>query len=227
MTIEERLENMERELGCQKRCNRRLLGAILLLIGGLVTAGVFKTTVTPAQAQGAGTVKEIRARSIFTRGIFIEDEKGKGRAILIASEDGPNLTLWDENGKPRATLFVGKDGPFLRLSNENGKPSATLIASKYGPNLTLWDKKGEARVRLDVSEDGTNLTLCDENGRPRVRLDVGNDGPSLSLNDENGNSRFAAGKTWIESQDGKTIEYPESSLILYGPDGKVIWSAIK
>jgi len=50
MTIEERLENMEREVGRQKRRNRWLLGAILVLLGGLVAAGVFKTMITPVQA---------------------------------------------------------------------------------------------------------------------------------------------------------------------------------
>jgi len=56
---------------------------------------------------------------------------------------------------------------------------------------------------------------------------VGKDGPSLTLWDKNGNYRFWAGKTALESPDGRTMEYPESSLILFGPDGKVIWSAIK
>jgi len=75
--------------------------------------------------------------------------------------------------------------------------------------------------------NGPALVLADENGRPRASLAISKDGPSLSLWDEKGVGRFAAGKTKAISPDGKTIEYPESSLILYGPDGKVIWSAIK
>jgi len=47
------------------------------------------------------------------------------------------------------------------------------------------------------------------------------------LSDENGKDRFLAGKARTVTPDGKIIEYPESSLILFGPDGKVIWSAIK
>jgi len=51
--------------------------------------------------------------------------------------------------------------------------------------------------------------------------------PSIALFDENGKIRFAAGKTETITPEGKTIAYPESSLIRFGPDGKVIWSAIK
>jgi len=156
MTIEERLENMERELACVKRRNRWLLGAILVLLGGLVATGVFKTMITPVQAQGAGTVKEIRANKIV-----LEDENGTCRAALAVGEYGPSLALWDEKFQIRALLGLGKDGPLLKLLDEKGQ------------------------------------------------------------------DRFAAGKTKAVSPDGKTTEYPESSLILFGPDGKVIWSAIK
>jgi len=249
MTIEERLENMEREVGRVKRRNRWLLGAILVLLGGLVAPGVFKTMITPVQAQVAGMSKEIRARVIHTKGIVIEDENGKicaglaagefgphlvlfdekgaVRARLAADTDGPGLSLYDEKGPSRAALTVGKDGPSLTLDDENGEIRAALIASKDGPGLTLYDEKGYYRAGLDLSKDGSTLLLLDENRNPRAALCVSKDGPWLSLNDEKGNARFAAGKTELESPDGKTIEYPESSLILFGPDGKVIWSAIK
>jgi hypothetical protein len=67
----------------------------------------------------------------------------------------------------------------------------------------------------------------DENGTARVAVAVFKDSPVLFLSDEKGKARFVAGKTATETPDGKTIEYPESSLILFGPDGNVIWRAIK
>jgi len=138
MTIEERLENMERELGRQKRRNRWLLGAILVLLGGLVAAGVFKTMITPVQAQVAGTVKQIRAK-----GFVVEDENGKGRATLAASKDGSGLVLWDENGKTRIGLGIFKDGPDLRLWDENGKPRAALGMVEDGPRMILSGPDGK------------------------------------------------------------------------------------
>ena len=200
MTIEERLENMERELGRQKRRNRWLLGAIIVLLGGLVAAGAFKTTVTTAQAQGAGTAKLISANNFF---------------------------LIDENGRPRAALFVGKDGPSLSLSDENGKTRVWLRADKDGVGLGLYDENGKNRALLVAGKDGPSLSLGDENGKIRAGLATLKDSPTLVLFDENGQGRFMAGKAKIITPDGKTIEYPESSLILFGPDGKVIWSAKK
>ena len=90
MTIEERLENMERELGRHKRRNRWLLGAILLLAGGMIILRVFETTAS-------------RAMEIRARGIRIEDENGKRG--LLGSE---GLMLFDENGKTRAEVDLSK-----------------------------------------------------------------------------------------------------------------------
>jgi len=221
MSIEERLEDMEREVGRQKRRSRWLLGAILVLAGGLVAAGVFKTMIIPAQAQTAGTAKFIRARSIL-----VEDENGKLRASLTVDKDGPALRLWNEKGEGGAVLIVGKDGPWLTFYDEKS-PRVLLMVDKGGPWLGLFDENGKTRAWLAVDKDGPALRLRDENDKLRAWLAVDKDGPWLTLGDENGKSRFVAGKTKTVSPDGKTIEYPESSLILYGPDGKVIWSAIK
>jgi len=221
MSIEERLEDMEREVGRQKRRSRWLLGAILVLAGGLVAAGVFKTMIIPAQAQTAGTAKFIRARSIL-----VEDENGKLRASLTVDKDGPALRLWNEKGEGGAVLIVGKDGPWLTFYDEKS-PRVLLMVDKGGPWLGLFDENGKTRAWLAVDKDGPALRLRDENDKLRAWLAVDKDGPWLTLGDENGKSRFVAGKTKTVSPDGKTIEYPESSLILYGPDGKIIWSAIK
>ena len=221
MSIEERLEDMEREVGRQKRRSRWLLGAILVLAGGLVAAGVFKTMIIPAQAQTAGTAKFIRARSIL-----VEDENGKLRASLTVDKDGPALRLWNEKGEGGAVLIVGKDGPWLTFYDEKS-PRVLLMVDKGGPWLGLFDENGKTRAWLAVDKDGPALRLRDENDKLRAWLAVDKDGPWLTLGDENGKSRFVAGKTKTVSPDEKTIENPESSLILYGPDGKVIWSAIK
>jgi hypothetical protein len=199
MTIEERLENIERELGRVKRRNHWLLGAILVLLGGLVAAGVFKTMITPVQAQIAGAVKEIRANKIV-----LEDENGKIRASLTVEIAGTRLALNDDKGEPRLVMGLFAGMPILALSDKNGKNRAGLSVVD-GPALNLWD----------------------ENEKIRAALTVEMSGPKLVLNDEKGNLRFAAGTTMTKTSDGKTIEYPESSLILFGPDGKAIWSATR
>ena len=245
MTIEERLENMEREMGRLNRHNRWLLGAILLAAGGLIVPGVLETTAFRARAQVGGTVKEIRARSIV-----IEDENGKTRVELGTDESGPNLKMLDENIKVRVGLYEFKGNSAITLYNENGTVGAGLLGSgMLGPGLTLCDENGHFRASLGAGKDGFDLNLYDEknilrvglkagkygpslwlgdeNEKPRVVLDAFKDGPRLSLQDENGKTRFAAGKSKVFTSEGKTFSCPESSLILYGPDNKVIWSAIK
>jgi len=130
MTIEERLENTERELGRVKRRSLWLLGAILIILA----AGSW----IAARAQFAGTVKEIRARRIL-----IEDENDKVRAALTAG----GLSLYDEKGL-RAGLNVNKDGPKLVLYDENFKASAGLNQSLYGASLMLNDENGKTGVWL-------------------------------------------------------------------------------
>jgi hypothetical protein len=202
MTIEERLENMERELARLKRRNRWLLGAILLVAGGLIVPGMFETTAIRARAQAGGTAKEIRAKKFI-----LEDEKGKVRTILAMSPIGPILGMYDENGKTRATLGMGKDGSALFLGDEKGKHRAELGMAKDGACLVLRDENDKIRIGLGTAKNGLSL--------------------GLALADENDKLRFMAGKIEIVTQDGKTIVCPESSLVLFGPDGKVIWSAIK
>jgi len=136
MTIEDRLENVERELGRQKRRNRWLLAAILLLVGGLVADGAFKTTANLARAQGAGTTKEVRAK---------------------------NFVLEDENGMPRVKLEIFEDTPRLALYDKNLKLRADLSTSPVGPSLNLYDGHFHSRVWLSVDIDGPTMMLLDEN----------------------------------------------------------------
>ena len=106
MTTEERLENLERELGRVKRRNRWLLGAILLVAGGLIVPILFETTAFRARAQGAGTAKVIRANAVV-----IEGENGKMCAGLGVLKDGPGLMLYDESGRTRVALCILEDKP--------------------------------------------------------------------------------------------------------------------
>ena len=128
MTIDERIEKMERQLVRVRWVNRGLIACIVLsLLVGL-----------PFLMAGSG-VKEIRANRFI-----LEDENGKTRAELSLKKDGPNLSLSDENGKPRAGLTVDKDGrPGLLLLDDNGKCLAILSVAMDGPWLALFEENGK------------------------------------------------------------------------------------
>lgn len=168
MTIDERIEKMERQLVLVRWVSCGLIVGVVLCLA----AWFFSET----RGEKMDT-KHIRAKSFV-----LEDDNGKLRAMLADIKDiGTMLTLMDENGKLRAGLGVLKDG--------------------------------------------LSLVLYDENEKSRVSMAVNEDGPALSLSDENGKTRALLGRGQTKNSDGVVISLPESSLILFGADEKVIWSA--
>jgi len=157
--------------------------------------------------------------------VALLDENGKPGAWLGVLKDGSMLVLANENGKTGASLSVDKDGPRLVLNDENGKPGAWLGVEEDGPALSLMDENGKTGASLSVSKEGMGLVLTNENGKPGASLAVLKDGPGLELYDENGKTRAQLRTGQTTTADGRVISYPESSLILFGADGKVIWSA--
>ena len=113
------------------------------------------------------------------------------------------IVVEDKKGKVRVDLSVDKDGPALTLSDDKGNTGVWLNLDKDGPALRLTDDKGNSRVSLNVRKDGTSLALYDEKGQPRAKLGAGS----------------------TSSPDGTKTTYPESSLRLFGPKGKMLWSA--
>jgi hypothetical protein len=228
MTTEERLERLEAELAetkaglaGAKRLTRRLIAGtgVVLVMFALFVAIRVMTGVAYSQA-GGDVAKVIRAKSFE-----VVDNQGRNRATLTMTKAGPGLVLFDENGKARAGLVVSKEGPFLGLYDEKGAGRALLIVDEDGSGLRMSDENGETRAALAVLKVGPGLILGDEKGISRTLLNVTKDGPSLQLLDEKGTDRATLGVSQTGTPDGKSTTYPESSLLLFGPDSKVIWSA--
>jgi hypothetical protein len=168
----------------------------ILLVGVLLGVVLLLLGATTPGTDG-------RENVIKAKGFILVDEKGNERAKLSMDDNSPGLCLRDENGKPRIGLAVDKNGPKLNLFDENSKPRIALAAIKDGPSLFLADENGKPRASLSADEDGPRLALYDANNQTRANLGIGR----------------------TTTPDGKTITYPESSLILFKPDGKVIWIA--
>jgi hypothetical protein len=225
MTVDERLEKLERELAGAKRRNQWTSAVAGLAVTGLLLAWVVTGTTPAVAAEGAGEVpKEIRANAFI-----VEDENGTVRARLSERR----LDLLDEKGLERASLGVS----FLSLNDEKGELRAGLgtrglglrgergelrvsLGSELG--LSLWDERGELRAGLGTC----GLDLLDEKGVSRASLIASKDGASLSVRDETGRDRAVIGSTETERvRDGATIHSPESSIHLFDKDGKVLWRA--
>jgi len=94
--VEEHLENLERELRAERRCNRWLRGVVGLGVVGLVLVWTLATTTPTAQAQGASTGPKVLRANQFV----LDDEKGRPRVWLFVDKNGPRMTMLDESGKP-------------------------------------------------------------------------------------------------------------------------------
>jgi hypothetical protein len=241
MTSEERLERLEKELALTKRRIRRLLqGVVCLFVAGCVFA-VLLSTMGSAKAQGE---KVIRANKFI-----LEDQNGKSRAFLSMNNGGPRLMMTDQNGKVRVALAILQDimpslglrdeneksriqlyeigeVSFLDLKDQNEKKRASLSVVDGMPGLSLFGQNGKERASLSVFNEGPRLVFKDQNEKVRAGLRVDNEeGPVLSLLDQNEMTRASLGMSRIITPDGKTISYPESSIILFGPKQKVLWQA--
>jgi hypothetical protein len=197
MTIEERLERLERE-------NRRLKYLLFSLL--FLIAGVFFIGARTINGEGESSIPdEIKAKK-FT----LVDDNGKGRAVLgiwkglpglvffseagelrvglLDAEKLPSLGFQDENGKTRLVLGTSKEqGPFLELCDENGKTRVRLLSSALG----LYDEGGKPKVVLGVSEKGSLFSLSGE-GKSEIRLGMADArNPFLSLADEEGKIKAA------------------------------------
>ena len=136
----------------------------------------------------------------FDRGAAVGAESQQD---ALAEVRARAFVLVDATGQRRAALAVFEAGPGLALYDATGQTRAALAVVEAGPTLALYDATGQSRAGLRVVEDGARLQLADAAGTPRVTL----------------------GADRTSTPDGKTTIYPESSLLLAGPDGNVIWRA--
>ncbi len=161
---------------------------------------------------------EQESAALGSKGLTLTDQNGTPRATLtLLGETGSGLALFDERQRMRATLSVSDENPVLHLI-ASGDGDAKLIVSD-----------GDKRPRAMFGLFGTSprLSLIDEHGNGRADLTLREGKPGLRLIDESGTGRAVLGATSTEAPNGKVVNHPESSLLLFAPDGKLLWSAPK
>jgi hypothetical protein len=134
--------------------------------------------------------------------------------VLMGQASGPrtppevrakSFVLVDANGETRARLYMS--------------------ASANGPGLTLYDASGKSRAMLAAAPDGPGLVLGDANGKLRAELGVTSNGPGLQLNDASGFETDIGVTDLITPANGETHTTSAASIVLFGKDKKVLWSA--
>jgi hypothetical protein len=175
-----------------------MLGLVLLIGGRL-----WQPQVAVAQAKQPAVPDVVQARAFG-----VVDAMGKPPAILTTTKDGtPGLDLFDAAGRASVSLGLTKGGrPSLHFFDAEGKGGANWRLTKDGrSNLELLDPAGKLRAALGLREDGS---------------------PYLGLLDKNQKFRAVMGATSPEPE--RTVDFtmrPESSLVLFDTDGKVVWQA--
>ncbi len=95
--------------------------------------------------------------------------------------------------------------------------------------FSLLGKGENGHVYLGGGGPATPVSfrLLDRQHKFRAVLELSDDGaPSLEMSDMNGNSRAVLGRGALTTaRTGATEQRPESSLVLFDKDGKVIWTA--
>jgi len=189
-----------------------------LVLGAVLLVGRRMWQPPTAAAEGSAVPDVVRARS------FELVDKERGVVASLAQYAGfPTLTMRGYNFEAHLypqgldlrgpdgveTFLMGGGAPGLALRDSAGELRAALTVALPGgdPTLRLWDSAGELRVALDVAGPGG--------------------GPALSLWDCAGELRAAVGTTPVLEtiKTGETTTRPESSLVLFDKNGKVLWRA--
>lgn len=211
-----RVERLER----QNRLLKRGWLAVLLAAGSLIVMGQARPN-TGVDAQR------------YT----LRDAQGAKRAELVLDSDSPQA----------------KPDPTLRFFNDKGDQTLTLSATKMelagqsemGSNILLDDAKGVARADLGILGEQSFVLLNDSKGAPRIRVELDHDQPKIVLQDPQENphlglalingepvvgldgtdgSSTAIGATDVVT-NGRQHQVSAASVILFGKDGSVLWSA--
>jgi hypothetical protein len=147
------------------------------------------------------------------------------QVMLGANKDFLGLGLYEK--EIRAGFSVQKGVPGLELYNEHGKPQASLNLASLVPSLTMMDPEDKAFLSLGVSSmsGGPNFGMYDSAGKLCASLVTADGEPSLKLADKEGFSATFGSSDLIVPSTGRKEHTSAASLVLFGKDNKVLWSA--
>lgn len=178
-----------------------------------ILAAVFATALT----LGVLGLSSRNARSpepLDVQALNLVDGKGKVRAALVMTDDGPRLKFLDADGKTRASLgHSDRTGPVLALLGADeqeraklatigdrallelsGAPNVLGVALGAAPSasgMMLFDEHKRVRASVEHTPKGSGLYLSDGDGKARVTLREKDIEAGLVIRDQSGQSRLA------------------------------------
>lgn len=122
------------------------------------------------------------------------------------------------------SLDPGGPAPNLTFYGKNGEERASIGATPIASSLLLYDFAGKPRVTL--GNLGTNVPMIqlDSDGA-MAQLLVSMDGPHLTMEDKEGFAIEVGNSSTLTTKTGQTHHNSAASVVLFGKDKKVLWSA--
>jgi hypothetical protein len=203
----------------------------LLKRGGLAALVATASLIAMGQARPSRTVEAQR---------YVLSDAGGGKRAELALESAsprssasPTLRFFDEKGTE--TLFLSSArlelsersdlGANILLTDKQGVARADLGLTDGQPFVLLNDAKGSSRIRVQLNSDQPSIVLQDAKEVPRLGLSVINDQPRVGLDDLEGFSAALGSTNLVTTSTGQQRHTPAASLVLFGKDGSVLWSA--
>jgi hypothetical protein len=152
----------------------------------------------------------------------VESGGGQQAGLRFFNLNGTSVQL-NAGGAFDGLAIYGEDRAECRAT---GCVRAGLAMTKAGPAVSLYDEAGKERIALQMNKLlGAELVLSDPKGEPRADYTVNEEGSSLSIADPNG-FRSVIGSVDLEApRTGERHKTSAASVVLFGKDGKVLWSA--
>jgi hypothetical protein len=214
-----RLEKVEKENRSMKRAGL----ACLLAAVCVVVMGQARPAATTVQAQS----------------YVLQDASGTKRAELVletgapGTQPSPVLRFLDEKGNDGLTLsstrleLAGKAdlGPDILLDDTKGMPRVDLGLVHSLPFVILNDDKGIVREDIGLERGDPAFVINDEKAQPRVGFGLSNGRPSVTVIDAEGYTSVMGSTPLTTTATGATHQTTGASLVLFGGNGTLLWSA--
>lgn len=139
----------------------------------------------------------------------------------VAQLDSKGLFIADKDNLNSASIKV-RDAPEIDL---HGRRGSLAISGSAAPTITMSLNGLNADSIWSLSDTGMALVARFDK-KPRALWQVGKDANKIELYDPKGNTRAVLGTTDISTiATGESHSRKESSLVLFGEDGNVVFSA--
>src|ERR1700693_23790 len=202
------LQLLKEKLDRLERSNRRIkIGFVLVFVcfAAFISIGAQQTS----------------NKTVEAREFIMKDASGQMRAKLSSDKSGPRLTLYRASGDPAA--FLESD----ELGVGGAAPHGGVFISTDSKMASVLIQSGEGKPAIDLAADsqGASALLQGKTQREHFLAAVGESGPGVEILDQQGFETQLGVAKLKTIRTGQSRTTPAASLVMYGSDQNVIWSA--